>query len=223
MNKEIKFLIDWMRRTKQKNVLLVNNLHNKRDEREKIKDLILIVGSLIAAISSCYAIKSFYEAKELDRPYLTIVERTGILQVSNANRHMILKFTIENTGNLPAQFTTSLDGWPCPTAPRRADNDYVSPNQEIELGQNLMLDCKLPTNNLCDIYENIRFVIYYKMPKQNKFNYYTSLKLKNIPATSDMFQLQTTSTDQYDYLVETCGENEQQEHLVPVWYIDRME
>ncbi|MFA4830751.1 MAG: hypothetical protein WC862_04115 [Patescibacteria group bacterium] len=190
--------------------------------KENIKDTILVIGAIIAAVSSIYAIKSFFEAKKTGRPYLSIVERNDVLKFNTDYQYNILKATIKNTGNLPAKFNTSLNGWPCSSTPLRADSDYISPNQEIELGYNLLFNCKLPSDNMCGVYENIKLEINYKTQDLDDFDYSTSFKMKIIPGTKDMIELDSTSSGKYDFAIIRCGGNDQRTNLVATWYIDEM-
>ena len=168
------------------------------------------------------SIWTFSETKKLNRPYLSIIQRNDILKIDNSGSYQILKASIKNTGTLPAQFKTNLSGWYCTSSPRRSDSDYIAPNQEIELGYNLFIGCKMPADNLCGIYEDIKMEIVYEVPGQNSDPYITTFRMKHIPATKDMFHLNATSTDKYDSIVLGCGGTDNRENLVSVWYVEEM-
>jgi len=195
----------------------------KNEKRERTFNRIINIITTVAVIFGVIlSVWTFSETKKLNRPYLSIVQRNDILKIDNGDYHQILKVSIKNTGALPAKFKTNLFGWPCTSSPRRSYSDYIAPNQEIELGYNLFIGCKMPTDNLCDIYEDIKMEIVYEVPGQNNDPYITTFKMKHIPATKDMLHLNATSTDKYDSIILGCGGTDNRANLVSVWYVEQM-
>ncbi|MFA7245191.1 MAG: hypothetical protein WC070_03375 [Candidatus Magasanikbacteria bacterium] len=205
--------------------IMQQKLQNKKHfiNWKLIKNFGISITGILTVVVSFYSILTYYNAKKLDRPYLNIEERNGVVMMNNGNDYLIIKASIKNTGKTPANFISKLNGWPCSIKPRLSNEDYISPNQGIEIGYNLLLDCELPPpTNLCYILKKINLEITYKEPGQINYDYLTSFKMKIIPASDDMFHISTTSLDKYDLLIEDCDDEQNTQHSVIVWYTDKM-
>lgn len=163
---------------------------------------------------------TFSETQKLNRPYLSSIKRNDVLLFEKNGNYQVFETTIKNTGNLPAEFRTYLNGWPCTSTPRRSDSDYLAPGQEINVGYNLSGDCKLFPDNMCRTYEHMNLGIEYRSPGQKNFDYLTSFKMRVIPGTQDM--INSTSTGEYSIVIIRCGGDDSRNNLVSVWYVEQM-
>ncbi len=230
-NGEIKILTENYRDEieMKKEEIIAEIEEQKKQKTDRLSSRIInIILVIIAIFGTLLSVWTFSETQKLNRPYLSMVERNNVLKgnVNNDPLRQILKVTIKNTGTIPAQFNTSIEGWYCTSTPRRSDSDYIAPNQEIEIGYDLFNGCKLSTDNLCKILEDIKIIIKYKSPNQKHFEYLTSFKMKNIPGTKDMANLKslnsTSSFYQYDVVFYRCEGSDERNDIVSVWYVEQM-